>query len=203
MGKEIIVTSLEEMCDLMCGEPEPEEEGDGMTREEAIVNLKMIGVAFVEPVTKEQRKLIDDTFEMAIQALSQKPCEDAISTKDAVSRGVFEQVMCERDIAIEQLHELGYEFGQKIEPCEDAISREAVCNIVNDIRDCISVEGYWGILERLKKLPSVTRQTGEWIDDEFGSKCSCCGIHTHLDKFDRPMKFKYCSMCGADMRGAE
>ena len=42
-------------------------------------------------------------------------------------------------------------------------------------------------------------KTGHWINDEFGSKCSCCGIHTHLDKFDRPMKFKYCSMCGARM----
>jgi hypothetical protein len=31
----------------------------------------MISVAFVKPVTMEQRKLIDDTFEMAIQALSQ------------------------------------------------------------------------------------------------------------------------------------
>lgn len=43
------------------------------------------------------------------------------------------------------------------------------------------------------------QRIGRWIDDEFGSKCSCCGIHTHLDKFDRPMKFKYCSMCGAKM----
>ena len=40
--------------------------------------------------------------------------------------------------------------------CEDAVSRQAVCNIVDAIRDCISVEGYWAILERLKKLPSVT-----------------------------------------------
>ena len=46
-------------------------------------------------------------------------------------------------------------------------------------------------------------KTGHWIDDEFGSKCSCCGIHTHLDKFDRPMKFKYCSMCGAKMEVEE
>ena len=51
-----------------------------MTREEAITNLNMISVAFVEPVTKEQRKLINDTFEMAIQALENirhlkdKPC---------------------------------------------------------------------------------------------------------------------------------
>lgn len=35
---------------------------------------------------------------------------------DYVSVGVYKQVTWERDIAIEQLHELGYEFGEKIEP---------------------------------------------------------------------------------------
>lgn len=44
-----------------------------MTNEEAIANLKMISVAFVEPITKEQRKLINDTFDMAIEALEQEP----------------------------------------------------------------------------------------------------------------------------------
>lgn len=42
-----------------------------MTRKEAITNLNMISVAFVEPVTKGQRELIDDTFNMAIKALEQ------------------------------------------------------------------------------------------------------------------------------------
>jgi len=45
-----------------------------MTREAAVTNLNMIRVAFVEPVTMEQRKLIDETFDTAIQALSQEPC---------------------------------------------------------------------------------------------------------------------------------
>lgn len=49
-----------------------------MMREEAIANLKMISVAFVEPVTKEQRKLIDDTFDMAIEALEQESVLDKI-----------------------------------------------------------------------------------------------------------------------------
>lgn len=40
--------------------------------------------------------------------LEQKPCNDM------VSRGVFEQVMWERDIAIEQLKELGYELGENV-----------------------------------------------------------------------------------------
>ena len=42
-----------------------------MTREVAIRNLEMIRIAFVNPVTKEQRKLIDDTVDMAISALSE------------------------------------------------------------------------------------------------------------------------------------
>ena len=41
-----------------------------MNNQETIANLNMISVAFVEPVTKEQRKLIDDTFDKAINALS-------------------------------------------------------------------------------------------------------------------------------------
>ena len=46
----------------------------------------------------------------------------------------------------------------------DAVSRDAVKEIINDIRDCISVEGYCAILERLKKLPSFNPQEpGKWI----------------------------------------
>ena len=66
---------------------------------------------------------------------------------------------------------------------DDLISRQAVEEIINDIRDCISVEGYWAILERLKKLPPVNPQepkTG-WnnhqiacmIADLFGDACAC------------------------------
>lgn len=37
----------------------------------------------------------------------------------------------------------------------DLISRQAVEEIIDDIRGYISVEGYWAILERMKKLPSA------------------------------------------------
>ena len=96
------------------------------------------------------------------------------------------------------------------EPCEDAVSRDAVCNIVNDIRDCISVEGYWAILERLKKLPSVTvRQTGEWIekegyDGDVYYDCSVCGESwTTIEGTPWDNGMNFCPNCGADMRGAE
>ena len=64
-----------------------------MTREEAIANLNMISVAFVEPVTKEQRKLIDDTFDMAIKALEQEPCDDCVSREaviELVKKGEYD-----------------------------------------------------------------------------------------------------------------
>jgi hypothetical protein len=92
------------------------------------------------------------------------------------------------------------------EPCEDAISRQVAIDAIKEIHpidteyDCTLYDKI-DVIYVLKDLPSVNLQpkTGHWIDDEFGSKCSCCGIHTHLDKFGRPMKFKCCSMCGAKM----
>ena len=45
-----------------------------MTKEEAIANLKMIMLAYIEPPpTKEQIKIINDTFDMAIEALQVYP----------------------------------------------------------------------------------------------------------------------------------
>lgn len=44
-----------------------------MTRKEVIGNLNMIRVAFIDTVTVEQGKIIDDTFRAAIKALEQEP----------------------------------------------------------------------------------------------------------------------------------
>ena len=125
-----------------------------------------------------------------------KPC------KDAVSRGVLEQVMWERDIAIEQLHELGYELGQKIEPCEDAVSRRKAIHVIS------ACDGKSAQIEALEQLPSVTQKSGEWIElpkalnpNENPCKCSECG---HILSFMNCYpKSNYCPNCGADMRGAE
>ena len=63
-----------------------------MTREEAIANLEMIRVAFVEPVTKEQRKLIDDTFNMAIEALESKAYIIQMSARGAGRSYFYERM---------------------------------------------------------------------------------------------------------------
>ena len=80
-----------------------------MTPEEAIAEISYLKVAV--------NKVVEQALDMAIQALSQEP------TSEMVHVETLHQVMWERDIAIEQLKELGYSFGQKIEPCDDAISR--------------------------------------------------------------------------------
>ena len=130
-----------------------------MTREETIENLKMIRVAFVLPVTKEQRKLIDDTFEKAIKALSQEPCDDAISRilkrmwncrgkhTTSIDKVKMEQII--RD-------ELPSATQKPIE-CEDAVSREAVLQAVSE--GCFELRGVYGDCEELiNALPSVTQK---------------------------------------------
>jgi hypothetical protein len=52
---------------------------------------------------------------------------------ETVSLEAFKQVMGERNIAIEQLHELGYEFGQKID--KQAVPIEILQEIRQEIAD--------------------------------------------------------------------
>lgn len=115
--------------------------------------------------------------------------KELIAFKDKTWDGMSEEVI---DVAIKAL---------KQQPCDDAVSRQAVEEIINDIRDCISVEGYCAILERLKKLSPVTPQpkTGHWIwNIEKGyCKCSECGIGMGHKEFD------YCPNCGAKMQESE
>ena len=99
------------------------------------------------------------------------------------------------------------------EPCEDAISRQAVCKIIDDIRDCVSVNGYWAFLERLKKLPPVKQQepkTGHWISDTIQGEidgqivkafiCSECGAISVFRTIDgKIVNGDLCPNCGAKM----
>lgn len=83
------------------------------------------------------------------------------------------------------------------------IDVDAVHEIINDIRDCISVEGYCAIQERLKKLPTVEdKPQGEWIYKQYGGYseqgdwyCSECGFKYNYGQG----KAKYCPNCGCRM----
>lgn len=101
---------------------------------------------------------------------------------------------------------------------DDLISRQAVEEIINDIRDCISVEGYCAILERLKKLRFVNSKepkTGYWIEhptEEDYSVCSRCGIGSRRmehgknpdgTKYIDIYSYRFCPYCGARMAESE
>ena len=99
------------------------------------------------------------------------------------------------------------------EPCEDAISRQAVNKLVDELASAISDERCYipqrsrstgTIMQDILNLPSVTPQpkTGHWIKKkpypmlEYDYECSECG-HDVIDKTP------YCSDCGAKMKREE
>lgn len=171
----------------------------------------------IKVLQKHNQELIAEN-----KRLEQEPCDDVVSRQDALNAVTFSEVRWQAIERIKQLpsvrpksetvtefadrcRECGAKYGKllKQEHCDDVVSRQAVCEIINDIRDCISVEGYCAILERLKKLPSVRpqEQTGHWIEgsdtDIMGEKvywytCSNCNE-------DRGQKTNYCPNCGAKM----
>lgn len=46
-------------------------------------------------------------------------------------------------------------------------------------------------------------EKGMWVRDEFGSKCSCCGLYAYRDEWKDPWESNFCPNCGAKMEGNE
>ena len=184
--------------------------GDGMNREEAIKILENERDNHINGCKGVFYETRTEAIDMAIKAL-----ESISKYKDAYNKGwddgakaTYEHLkMCED------------------EQDGDLISRQAVEEIINDIRDCISVEGYCAILERLKKLPSVTQKsetvtefadrcrecgakygkllkqkTGHWILDETDNSITCdkCGCLIWANDISNGEAY-YCPNCGAKM----
>lgn len=99
------------------------------------------------------------------------------------------------------------------EPCEDAISRQAVLDIAK------SSKSNWidnsVLFKRVNELPFVTSQPkiGKWIKNEWGNiSCSSCGCTALYDKvypgesvFGKAIRVKstFCPTCGAKMEEVE
>ena len=166
------------------------ERGEEMTHEQAKSELEAIYMSLSE----EKKKAID----MAIKALEQEPkTEKVIKMRDATPE---EQEAIDKYIkSISK--PTGVNFGAlEQEPCEDAISRQEVLDVVNNPLN-IRLD------EIIKQLPSVKPQekTGHWFVDERPESdreiiCSNCDqpiFKYHKMDFDyRP---KYCPNCGARM----
>lgn len=167
-----------------------------------------------EMTLEQARQAVKDLRKKLTEYLEQQP-------SDCVSMEVYKQVIRERDIAIEQLKELGYGFGEKIRTSDDCVSRAEVQEVVrNTIVKYIPV--FIGRYEKIplelaiaiRDMPPVTptRKVGKWEEvwesqrDEYTGehdewiehKCSVCGFQ----EFDAD-RFKYCPNCGAEMKGSE
>lgn len=164
-----------------------------ITREEAIENLNMISVAFVEPVTKEQRKLIDDTFDMAIKALEQEPkLRQALEQEKGAYNALVKNIQC-----------------------ADAISRQEVLDGIKELKkspwatdkrgngfEYLIAEALDVVAELcVKQAPSVNPQepkTGHWIVHPKGIYahlvCDKCLSNAPYD-----CRTNYCPNCGARM----
>lgn len=111
-------------------------------------------------------------------------------------------------ISILNAYKEGYESAiedYKQEPCDDAISRDAVDELskelVHTTRDKADfLCNFW---EGLQKLPPVTQKSGKWIDhsDEGYVECPFCGHATTCE--DNIDELHYCFYCGARMESEE
>ena len=84
------------------------------------------------------------------------------------------------------------------EPCDDAISRQAVLDAIGRVGMCKcstnEIEAVSECTRAVKALPPVTAEpkTGHWIKRPHGFKCSnCLIVHSHTSIF--------CPSCGTKM----
>lgn len=101
----------------------------------------------------------------------------------------------------------------ELEPCEDAISRQAVLDLVEHYNSDGLGSVFYGYEEGVKfanavnKLPSVKPQekTGHWIDIDSETytwkiRCDQCG-HERSMMSTQGKYPNFCEECGTDMRG--
>lgn len=91
------------------------------------------------------------------------------------------------------------------EPCEDAISRQAVLEKAVYTETEEGWGGYTIDIDYIKSLPSIKPQepkTGHWILDDSDNSITCdkCGCLIYANDIIHG-EAHYCPMCGADMRG--
>lgn len=152
---------------------------------------------------KDYSDEVEKAIEMAVKALRQLPNDDENYVV------LWEKAQWERDVAVEQLEQLGYSLGEKIRISDDCISRESVNTLVDELARAISDErccisrgrSTATIMQDILDLSSVTPKpnTGHWIKMGEGFtpyECSEC-VAVEFKKS------KYCPRCGSKMGEGE
>ena len=174
-----------------------------MTREEAIAILKTP----IHCADKGDEKEMREALELAIKALSQEPCDDTVSIrKDALKTRVGNIVAYNVEW-LKKHWQMEMDIVCGVKPCDDAISRDAVIEWLEnatyeDIIDAVGTE--------LSFLPSVTQKSGKWIAYEvqlpdrtiLNYRCSVCGRKLIGYSTETLSEAPFCH-CGARMESED
>ncbi len=138
--------------ELLSVTPKPPTSDDCVSRK--AVKEGMIKYGFHAP-DMTVTEFIEDELPLATPKIATR--------EDCVSLGVYKQVTRERDIAIEQLKELGYGFGEKIRTSDDCVSRADLLAQINESWE--TIETKIDFVNIVKALSPVT-PTQRWIPIE-------------------------------------
>ena len=154
-----------------------------MTREEAINVMQKY-----TDTDSGISKVVAEAHEMAISALEQEPCDDAISRKAIIRylQDEYHGMISDESMKIYKIIEL-LDNQPSVQPkpteCEDAISREAVIEWLKD-KDIIKLKSQEeNARKELRSLPSVTQKSviedikaeliSLWGNEPCSNECGC------------------------------
>ena len=185
-------------------------------REEAITLINSAKLMLINLTDNELISDLYTTLNMAIKVLSQEPNRDMEEIAEIMKSDVDAETKCKMISNILTAKPHYFELSQ--EPCDDAVSREAVKTeyrkrLINNLKDDkrnidlsdYVEEPYKAFCEFIDSLPPVTpsERKGHWIpiyqgDEIINYRCSECELgdtngSTNLYGWD------YCRRCGAKM----
>lgn len=123
-----------------------------MTNEEAKSFLIAISYDLGNMAVEYLSEKDGEKMREAIKALEQQPCEEYNY------KALWEQVKWERDVATEQLEQLGYSLGEKIRTSEDCISRQYLIERATSWDKHFADSERYVSLTDIQNAPSVTPQ---------------------------------------------
>ena len=167
----------------------PKEPSEDMTREEAIriIDRRKTCMECIASDIATCEKC-DEAFDMAISALNQEPCEDAVSrqaVQDYIAKYLSQYLYEDVRQAVEDIDVYIGDL-PSVQP-----KPETVTEFADRCRECGAKYG--------KLLKQVTK-TGKWLKYSYARKCSECGsITCWTDDEGRAIPDNYCPNCGAKM----